>query len=441
MTFAELNLSTPLLNALSENGLEQPTPIQEKAFAVIMSGRDVVGIAQTGTGKTIAYLLPCLRQWKFTKDKFPQILILVPTRELVMQVVHEVDKLTSYLSTVTVAVYGGTGVKAQAEMVNDGMDIIVATPGRLLDLVLDGSLKLKAIKKLVIDEMDEMLNLGFRHQLNKILALLPAKRQNLLFSATLTEEVEFFIQDNFNDPVRIEAAPAGTPLENILQTGFRVPNFNTKLNLLQYLLEQDETMNKVLVFAATKKLADLLFEQLNTYLPEGVGVIHSNKDQNNRFNTIQHFKDGRYRVLIATDIIARGIDIAEVSHVINFDIPEEPEHYIHRIGRTGRADKKGISISLVGDAEIEKLEAIEKLMNYNVYMNVIPPEVEISTVLTADEIPVIFMPEVNVKALVREPGGPAFHEKSAKNKKTYVTRKDRAKHYVKPKKRSQKKRR
>ena len=440
MSFADLNLNTSLLNALEENGYEQPTPIQEKAFAVIMSGRDVVGIAQTGTGKTLAYLLPCLRQWKFTKDKFPQILILVPTRELVLQVVHEVDKLTSYLSTVTVAVYGGTGIKAQAEMVSDGMDILVATPGRLLDLVLDGSLKLKAIKKVVIDEVDEMLNLGFRLQLNKILDLLPVKRQNLLFSATLTEEVEAFIHDNFNDPVRIEAAPAGSPLDNILQTGYKVPNFNTKLNLLQYLLEQDETMNRVLVFAATKKLADELFETIKTYLPEGVGVIHSNKDQNNRFNTIRLFKDGTYRVLIATDIIARGIDIAEVSHVINFDIPDEPEHYIHRIGRTGRADKKGISISFVSEKEEPYLEAIETLMNHAVFIAPLPADVEISTVLTFDEMPKVDMPEVNVKLTTRVPGGPAFHEKSAKNKKTQVTRKERAKHYVKPKKRSQRKR-
>ncbi|CAN5643689.1 DEAD/DEAH box helicase [soil metagenome] len=440
MKFEDLNLSTPLLNALTENGLEHPTPIQEKAFPVIMSGRDVVGIAQTGTGKTIAYLLPCLRQWKFTKDKFPQVLIVLPTRELVLQVVQEVDKLTTYLSTVTVAVYGGTGVKAQAELVAEGTDILVATPGRLLDLVLDGSLKLKNIKKLVIDEVDEMLNLGFRFQLNKLLELLPAKRQNLLFSATLTEEVEAFIADNFNDPIRIEAAPAGSPLDNILQTGYEVPNYHTKLNLLQYLLEQDDTMSKVLVFTATKKLADTLFEQIKTYLPEQVGVIHSNKDQNYRFNSIRLLQDGSFRVLIATDIVARGIDFSEITHVINFDIPDEPEHYIHRIGRTGRADKKGISVSFITENDKPYLQAIEGLMNHSIHLSPIPADAEISTVLTFDEMPKVDMPEVEVKPTIRVPGGPAFHEKSAKNKKTQVTRKERAKHYVKPKKRSQRKR-
>ena len=438
-----MNLNTPLLNALSDNGLVEPTPIQEKAFPVIMSGRDVVGIAQTGTGKTIAYLLPCLRQWKFTKERFPQILILVPTRELVLQVVHEADKLTDYLSAVTVGIYGGVNIKSQAALVDEGMDILVATPGRLLDLVLDGSLRLKAIKKLVIDEVDEMLNLGFRHQLDKILDMLPAKRQSLLFSATLTEEVEVFINDYFKDPIKIEAAPAGTPLDNILQTGYEVPNFNTKLNLLEYLLEQDETMNRVLVFAATKKLADELFEQIKIYLPEQVGVIHSNKDQNNRFNAIRLFQNGTYRVLIATDILARGLDMEDVSHVINFDIPEEPEHYIHRIGRTGRADKKGISISFITEKEAPLIEAIEALMNHKIYIAALPPGVVISNELTYDELPKVQMPNLNLKALKKEPSGPAFHEKSAKNKKTnkVVTNAEKMKtKYKKPKKRSQKKR-
>jgi ATP-dependent RNA helicase RhlE len=439
MTFEDLNLTTPLINALHDNGLVKPTPIQEKAFPVIMSGRDVVGIAQTGTGKTISYLLPCLRQWKFTKERFPQILILVPTRELVLQVVHESDKLTEYLSAVTVGVYGGVNIKSQTVLVDEGMDILVATPGRLLDLALDGSLKLKAIKKLVIDEVDEMLNLGFRHQLDKILGLLPAKRQSLLFSATLTEEVAVFINDYFEDPIKIEAEPAGTPLDNILQTAYQVPNFNTKLNLLECLLQQDETMSRVVIFTATKKLADELFEQVKQYLPEQVGVIHSNKDQNNRFSSIRRLQDGTYRVLIATDVIARGLDIDDISHVINFDIPEEPEHYIHRIGRTGRAAKKGIAVSLITEKEQPFIDAIEALMNHKIFIAEPPADLVFSTVLTTDEIPKVQMPNLHIKALKNE-SGPAFHEKSAKNKKTQVTRKERAKQYVKPKKRSQRKR-
>jgi ATP-dependent RNA helicase RhlE len=199
----------------------------------------------------------------------------------------------------------------------------------------------------VIDEVDEMLNLGFRTQLKNILDMLPQKRQNLLFSATITQDVETLMQTYFNNPVRIEAAPVGTPLENIEQKAYEVPNFYTKVNLLDLLLEQNEDMSKVLIFVATKKLADQLYGQLELGYLNKIGVIHSNKEQNHRFNTIRQFHDGTFRILIATDIIARGLDVAEVSHVFNFDIPEVPENYIHRIGRTGRADKKGVAISFI----------------------------------------------------------------------------------------------
>jgi ATP-dependent RNA helicase RhlE len=323
MTFDELNLNAPLLDALNDLGYLHPTTIQTKAFSVIMSGRDVMGIAQTGTGKTIAYLLPCLRQLEFSREKkFPKVLIIVPTRELVIQVVAETEKLTPYLDVAVRGVYGGVNVKTHVAVVENGVDILVATPGRLLELAMNGTLKLKSIKKLIIDEVDEMLNLGFRVALSTLLDLLPPKRQNLLFSATITPEVEELALSYFSNPVRIEAAPNGSPLSNIQQLGYKVPNFNTKLNLLQLLLEDVTTFNKVLVFAATKKLADELYDLLLQKYPDTIGVIHSNKDQNNRFNTVKRFQDGSFRVLIATDIIARGLDIAEVSYVINFDTPE-----------------------------------------------------------------------------------------------------------------------
>jgi len=222
MTFDDLNLSKPLLNALDDLGLTHPTTIQRKIFSVIMSGRDVCGIAQTGTGKTYAYLLPCLRMWSYSKDRLPQILILVPTRELVMQVAEEVKKLSAYLTLEVVGVYGGVNMKPQALAVENGCDVVVATPGRLLDLVLDGSLRLKSIKRLVIDEVDEMLNLGFRTQLNRILELLPPQRQNLMFSATITEDVEKLMDIYFTSPERVEAAPTGTPLENINQVVYLI---------------------------------------------------------------------------------------------------------------------------------------------------------------------------------------------------------------------------
>jgi ATP-dependent RNA helicase RhlE len=420
MTFEELNLSRQLLNALDDLGYQQPTVIQQKVFSVVMSGQDVCGIAQTGTGKTFAYLLPCLRQFKFSKERFPQLLILVPTRELVAQVVEAAKQLTTYMSVEVVGFYGGVNMNPQMETANGKLDIVVATPGRLVDLVLSGALKLKAIKKVVIDEMDEMLNLGFRAQIQHILDLLPARRQNLLFSATITEDVEKLIETHFNFPVTVEAAPAGTPLKNISQIGYHVPNFYTKVNLLELLLAKDAEMSKVLVFVATKELANQLYEQLEAKFPEQAGVIHSNKEQNHRFNTVKRFKDGTYRFIIATDIIARGLDIAEVSHVINFDTPETPENYLHRIGRTGRADKDGNSIIFITERERESQEKIEALMNYQIPMKELPEDLEISDVLTEDEKPQVKMKNFLIKLPTREEAGPAFHEKSAKNKKVNV---------------------
>jgi ATP-dependent RNA helicase RhlE len=420
MTFQELNLNTPLLRAVEELGFTEATTIQHRVFPIVMSGRDVCGIAQTGTGKTFAYLLPCLRQWKFDKNKDPQILILVPTRELVVQVVEAVNKLTPYMSVNAVGVFGGVNINTQQIALESGADVLVATPGRLFDLIMNGAFKTKMIKKLVIDEMDEMLNLGFRKQITNILELLPAKRQNLLFSATITDDVEKLMNDYFSAPIRVEAAPTGTPLENIIQNGYDVPNFNTKVNLLELLLASNEAMTKVLIFAATKALADQLFEKLNEKFPETVGVIHSNKEQNHRFNTVKQFKAGVYKYLIATDVMARGIDVAEVTHVINFDTPDVPENYIHRIGRTGRADKKGISITFITEKEKVLQKAIETLMKQEIPMLALPADLEISAILTEDEKPKVRMKIIQIKVPKKEESGPAFHEKSAKNSKVNV---------------------
>ncbi len=443
MTFSDLNLNTPLLNALSDIGYEHPTTIQQKVFSVAMSGKDICGIAQTGTGKTFAYLLPCLRQWKFAKEKHPQILVVVPTRELVTQVVEAVKKLTTYMNVSVAGVYGGVNINTQKIAVENGMDVLVATPGRLIDLVFAGAIKTKNIKKVVIDEMDELLNLGFRTQLKNILELLPDKRQNLLFSATITEDVEQILDVYFNDPVRIEAAPTGTPLNNIIQQGYHVPNFYTKINLLTYLLDADESMSKVLVFVDSKKLADDVFDELNKSFENRFGVIHSNKEQNHRFNTVNKFKDGSYRFIIATDIVARGLDIEAVTHVVNFDLPDVPENYIHRIGRTGRADKKGIAISFVTEKDEKFLTKIEALMNYAVPFTDLPEDLFISDELTEDEKPKKpVVKEVQLKEKKKEDVGPAFHTKSAKNSKVNkkVSRKDQMmKKYGKPITRGQKK--
>jgi ATP-dependent RNA helicase RhlE len=422
-TFADLNLSTPLFNALNDQGITHPTPIQERAFSAMMAGNDVVGIAQTGTGKTIAYLLPCLRLWKFSKDKLPQTLILVPTRELVVQVVEEINKLTTYMNIVAVGVYGGANIRTQKDAIYKGLDILVATPGRLLDLALDGTLKTKTIKRLVIDEVDEMLSLGFRPQLERIFDVLPPKRQNLMFSATLSDEVDALITNYFRTPLRIEAAPTGSPLENINQVAYQVPNHNTKLNLLNHILGL-EGMERVLLFAGSRKLADKLYEHLESEFPGEAGVIHSNKAQNTRFRAVENFAEGKQRILIATDILSRGIDITGVSHVINFDVPDVMENYIHRIGRTGRAESKGDSITFIREKDSEMISQIEEYMNMEIPRLPLPDEVEISEILIGDELERVNMPGSKVKIKKYE-SGPAFHEKKEKNKKVNI-RKTRA---------------
>ena len=422
MTFSELNLNRQLLNALEDLGLETPTAIQEKVYSVVMSGKDVCGIAQTGTGKTFAYLLPCLRQFQFSKIKNPQILIIVPTRELVVQVLEEIQKLTKYMSVVSAGVYGGVNLRPQSAEVAAGVDVLVGTPGRLVDLLATGVLKPKFIKKLVIDEFDEMLNLGFRAQLKNIFDRLPERRQNLLFSATLNQDVEVLIEAYFNDLERIEATPVGTPLENISQSYYEVLNFNTKVNLLKLLFNENPEMNKVLVFVSTKHLADLVFEQLENVFGESIKVIHSNKAQNHRFAAVDDFESGKCRILVATDVIARGLDVAEVSHVINFDLPVVPESYIHRIGRTGRVGRKGIAISFMIEREKEYLVEIEKLMNYSVPQVALPENLEITTQMLLDELPKEYTKAIEVKAPKREGAGEAFHEKSEKNSKVNVRR-------------------
>jgi ATP-dependent RNA helicase RhlE len=440
MTFADLNLSTALLNALDDLNVIIPTTIQYKTFPVAMAGNDVCGIAQTGTGKTFAYLLPILRQHKFSKEKHPQVLILVPTRELVVQVEQSIIDLSKYMSIRSLGVFGGVNISPQLAAVNVGLDIIVATPGRLLDLIYSGSLRMKNIKRLVIDEMDEMLNLGFRVQLERVLDSLPAKRQNLLFSATITEDVELIMNDFFNAPIRVEAAPTGTPLENILQVQYTLPNFYTKVNMLKYLLNKEE-FSKVLIFVSSKKMADQLFDEIRSGDDNTMGVIHSNKDQNNRMNTIRSFKNSTFRAIIATDIVARGIDVAEVSHVICFDIPEVVENYIHRIGRTGRADQQGNSIAFVTPKEAAFISNIEDFMKYKIPNNEIPNDVDITDRLTNDEQPKVFMKEISATLPKVESKGAAFHERSLKNTihKKQLTFKDKMKmKYKKPKKRKPK---
>lgn len=414
-TFEQFNLPKSVQKAIDELGFTTPTPIQEKSFSVIMSGRDMMGIAQTGTGKTFAYLLPLLKLYKFTPTHTPKIVILVPTRELVVQVVEEVEKLTQYMSVRTLGIYGGVNINTQKTAVYQGTDILVGTPGRTMDLALDNVIRFDETSKLVIDEFDEMLNLGFRPQLTSILAMMKPKRQNILFSATMTDEVDAVLNDFFDFPEEVSLAASGTPLTNITQLSYKVQNFNTKINLLKHLLAENENMSRVLIFVNNKKISDMLHESIEETFEGQFGVIHSNKSQNYRLNTMASFQEGNLRGIITTDIMARGLDISDITHVINFEMPEFPELYMHRIGRTGRADATGTAISFYTTREEEyKLEA-EVLMNLEIENIDFPEEVEISLKLIGPE-----KDKEPMKFLLKKPkldGEGAFHEKAKKNKK------------------------
>jgi ATP-dependent RNA helicase RhlE len=414
-SFKEFAINKQLQQAIEDLGFNNPTPIQQQSFPVIMSGADMVGIAQTGTGKTFAYMLPTLQDLKFSKEIHPRVLVMVPTRELVLQGVEEIEKLGKYSSVRVLGIYGGTNINKQKQAVAEGADIIVATPGRIYDLIISRAIQLKSVRKMIIDEVDVMLDLGFRFQLTNILELLPNKRQNIMFSATMTDEVNAFIHDFFIAPQTVSVAVSGTPLENISQFSYPAPNFYTKANLLEYLLQKVEEFKKVLVFVPNKKSADLLFNVMDDIFGSEVAVIHSNKTQNYRIRSIEDFNAEKTRILVTTDVMARGLDLNNISHVINFDTPSFPENYMHRIGRTGRAGQDGISILFYTEAEREAKEAIETLMDLKIQELKFPSEVEISKKLTFEEQPVIV--EIN-NPNKEEEAGPAFHEKKEKNKKT-----------------------
>jgi len=412
-TFHDLDLPKALQKALDELGFTTPTPIQERAMPVILSGRDMMGIAQTGTGKTFAYLLPILKQWKFIDIHVPRVVIVVPTRELVVQVVEEVEKLTQFMSVRTLGIYGGVNINTQKKRVYEGVDVLVGTPGRMMDLALDNVVRFDEVKKLVIDEFDEILNLGFRVQITSILSMMKTKRQNILFSATMTDDVDEMLNDYFDFPEEVSLAASGTPLDQIEQLGYRVPNFLTKINLLKNLLQEDESISRVLVFVNNKRTADLVADSLEDF-PGQFGVIHSNKSQNYRLNTMASFQEGELRGIITTDVMARGLDISDVTHVINMEFPEVPEQYIHRIGRTGRADKTGIAISFVAPSEEDVEVEAEVLMEKEVKFLELPEGLEIAERMLDFE-----KDKVKMKVLIRAPkkstGG--FHEKKEKNKK------------------------
>ena len=415
-TFQDFDLPKSLQKALDELGFVHPTPIQEKSHSVILSGRDMMGIAQTGTGKTFAYLIPILKQWKFQDNEAPRVLILVPTRELVVQVVEEVEKLTQFMSVRTLGIYGGVNINTQRKSLAEGVDVLVGTPGRVMDLALDNVLRFDNLQKLVIDEFDEILNLGFRVQLTSILSMMKSKRQNILFSATMTEDVDEILDEYFDFPEEVSLAPSGTPLEQITQKLYTAPNFLTKLNIIKHLLATDETMERVLFFVNNKRIVEVAFDALEEDFPGQFGVIHSNKTQNYRLQSMASFQSGELRGLITTDVMARGLDISNITHVFNLQFPEIPEQYIHRIGRTGRADKEGVALSFIAPYEDERLLAVEELMNMEIPILDIPEGVEIAEKRLEFEKDKKRFKTVGKKINLEEKG-PSFHEKKEKNKK------------------------
>ncbi|NLR90230.1 DEAD/DEAH box helicase [Flammeovirga agarivorans] len=425
MTFEELKLNNFLKNAIEDLEYVNVTPIQKEAFPVIGSGKDIIGIAQTGTGKTMAYLLPLLQNLKFSNQDDPRVLIVVPTRELVAQVVEEINALTKYMSVRTVGVYGGANINTQKQKVHEGLDILVGTPGRVLDIALAGVLKFKSLQKFVIDEVDEMLDLGFRPQLTRLMDLMPDRRQNIMFSATITDDVAELIETFFNQPTKVEIARTGTPADKVTQRAYHVPNFYTKVSMLEYLLDHEPNMERTLVFVRNKKLADRLHETIEKKFPEKTGIIHSNKSQNYRFRSLEKFENGEFNILIATDIIARGLDIKGITHVINFDTPEIPEEYIHRIGRTGRADEKGLAITFINEAEQEYQMMIETLMGKAIPLEPMPEEVPVSQIFSEEEKPKISDKDYlqDVRHKTPRGGGGAFHTKQGINNPENQTKK------------------
>lgn len=361
-SFSDLGLAEPLLRSLHDAGYATPTPIQAKAIPHLLDDHDLIGIAQTGTGKTAAFALPILQHLAEDLVRPPakgvRALVLAPTRELALQIFESVTRMSKNLKLRHAVIFGGVGQKPQVDALARGIDILVATPGRLIDLMNQGLVRLDTVTHLVLDEADRMLDMGFIRDVKKIIAKLPDQRQSMLFSATMPAEVAKLARDMLWEPMRVEVTPETVTVEAIEQHVYHVGT-SDKRTLLEKLLT-DPALARVVVFTRTKHGANRLAGQLEKS-GFSADAIHGNKSQNARQRALAAFKAGECRILVATDLFARGIDVAEVTHVINFDLPNEPESYVHRIGRTGRAGRTGIALAFCDPSERGHLAAIEKL--------------------------------------------------------------------------------
>ncbi len=363
-SFESFELNPEILRAVAEKNYTTPTPIQEKAIPIVLEGKDLLGCAQTGTGKTAAFALPILHRlrethWKGGGRRPIRALVLTPTRELASQIAESFGAYGRHTGLRYAVVFGGVSQQPQAQALSRGVDILVATPGRLLDLMSQGLVLLRTVEIFVLDEADRMLDMGFIHDIRRIIGQLPGKRQTLFFSATMPGEIRGLADSILRDPVRVAVTPVATPAEAVMQQVHHVEK-SGKVDLLKHLLDGPSVRN-ALVFTRTKHGADKITRQLSRH-DVRVEAIHGNKSQNAREKALNNFKLGRTRVLVATDIAARGLDISDLSHVINFDLPNEPESYVHRIGRTGRAGAKGIALSFCSFEERPFLAGIERLI-------------------------------------------------------------------------------
>ena len=373
MNFIHLGLSQPLLDAIEEQGYDTPSPIQEKAIPQVLEGKDVMAAAQTGTGKTAGFTLPILHRLSNTPkphDKRNQArsLIVTPTRELAAQVAASVETYGKNLKIKSAVVFGGVKINPQMQKLRGGVDILIATPGRLLDLQNQNAIQLNKLEILVLDEADRMLDMGFIHDIKRIIKLVPVKRQTLMFSATFSPEIRQLAKSMVNNPVEISVSPANSTVDTVDQRLIAVEKTD-KTDVLAYLVDENNWF-QVLVFSRTKHGANKLVKKL---LARGIeaSAIHGNKSQGARTRTLADFKQGKVRVLVATDIAARGIDIDQLPHVVNFDLPQVPEDYVHRIGRTGRAGASGEAVSLVSHDEFKQLQSIERLIRKTIPREVI----------------------------------------------------------------------
>lgn len=368
MHFNDLNLIEPLLRAVRAEGYDTPTPIQEQAIPHVLKGKDLIGCAQTGTGKTAAFALPILQRLVETRSGVRhgtiRALILSPTRELASQIKESFDIYGRYAGLKSLVIFGGVGQQPQVDAVRRGADILVATPGRLLDLMNQGLVRLNTVEIFVLDEADRMLDMGFIHDVRRVIKALPTKRQTLLFSATMPQDIQDLADRILIDPVRVEVTPQSTTVELIQQSVYLVEK-QDKPALLEHILLSDNSIRRVLVFTRTKHGADRVAKRLD-HARIGAAAIHGDKSQGARERALANFKAGRTRVLVATDIAARGIDVEDVTHVINFDLPNIPESYVHRIGRTARAGASGVAYSFCDIEERKYLADIEKTIRLRV---------------------------------------------------------------------------